>query len=534
MVEQNKKMVTSRVDGYLFNPFLFLGIIIFFSLMIKLYRFPYDVPLGLDALEYFAYAIKMSQTGWFPTVQNFQNNGWPAFLSLFFYIMRPSGFLDYMEVQRFVSIAISVVAIIPVYLLCRRFFAVRYSLFGATLFAFDPKIALNSVLGITEPLYILFGTLTLFLFLSRNHRYVYASFATCGLFALIRYEGLLLIIPLSIMYFVRFRKEKRLVYRYLLSIFLFALILLPMAYIRIQTTGQDGIVSHFVAGSNYVSENVIKGMPDDDYPIVVEGQEKIIIFMLRGITILVGYLGWLVIPNFIIFSGFGLYFIIKYRRYRRLDYRIVTIILFTITLLLPAFYAYMRGIHEIRYLFIILPLFYLIATYMSKKIDDKFGKFNLLLILILLGSFFASMLFVDIDKIDYEHEKEAFLISEYIVKTPKIINVDPIDGNYITTAQIVKKWPTISSVAEFDVRRISTSSYNSLEEFIEKSRTNGLTHIVVDGSSSRAKYLKDVFEHENNYPYLIKEYDSVDYGLKYHVKMYKIDYNLFDGHANNP
>lgn len=505
----------------------------FFSLLIRLYRFPYDVPLGLDALDYFSYAVKLSQNGWFPVVHDFPNDGWPTFLSIFFHIFHPSGFLDYMELQRFVSLSISVITIIPVYLLCRRFFPVRYSLIGTTLFAFEPKIAANSLLGVTEPLYIFLGTVTLFLFLGKNHKSIYASFVTCGFFALMRYEGLLLIIPLSIMYFIRFRKEQRFIFRYLIAMSLFILVLLPMAYIRIETTGQDGLVSHFFAGSTYVSEFVIKGTPDDDYPIAADGQEKIVSFIVRGITNLGKYLGWLMIPNFIIFVGIGLYFIIKNKRYRNLDYRITTVLFFTIALLLPAFYAYMRGIHEIRYLFILLPIFYLMSSYTIKKIDHGFGRFVLLLVLVLVGSFFASISFFEIEKTNYEHEKEAFLISEYIVETPKIINADPIDGNYITTAQVVKRWPIISSVSEFDVIRISTIGFNSLEEFIEKSKSNGLTHIIADGSSNRPAYLQDVFYHESKYPYLIKEYDSTDYNLKYHVKMYKIDYGLFNKYVGN-
>lgn len=534
MAEQNRnRILISRIENHFFNPILFLGIIMFLSLVIRLYRFPYDVPLGLDALDYFSYAAKMSQIGWFPSVQGFPNNGWPVFLSVFFSVFHPVGFLDYMELQRFVSLSISVLTIILVYFLCRRFFAPRYSLIGATLFAFEPKIATNSLLGITEPLYIFLGTVTLFLFLSKNHKSIYASFVVCGLFSLIRYEGLLLIISLSIMYFVRFRKEQRIILRYFFAILLFVLVLLPMAYIRIQTTGQDGLVSHFFAGSTYVSEYVIKGASDDDYPITVaDGQEKITGFMLRGITVLAEYLVWLTIPSLIIFFGFGLYVIVRDRRYRNLDYRTTTILIFTVTLLLPAFYAYMRGIHEIRYLFIILPVFYLTATYVGKKIDYKAGMLSLFLIIVLVSGFFASMLFLNTEKINYDHEREAFLISEHIVKTPKGINADPIDGNYITTAQVVKGWPIISSASEFSVNRISTSGFNSLEEFIEKSRSNGLTHIIADGSPNRPSYLKDVFYNESRYPYLVKEYDSTDYNFEYHVKMYKIDYDVFDKYVN--
>ena len=36
------------------------------------------------------------------------------------------------------------------------------------------------------------------------------------------------------------------------------------------------------------------------------------------------------------------------------------------------------------------------------------------------------------------------------------------------------------------------------------------------------------FENEDRYPYLIKEWDSKDEGFAYHVKIFKIDYDLFN------
>ncbi len=526
---RKSRIEIDRVKGFPINPFLFLGIIGFFALLVRIHNTPFGIPIDLDGIEYFAYAAKMSHTGQFPIVQNFVNNGWPTFLSVFFFIFHSGNFLDYMDLQRCVSVALSVLTIIPVYLLCRRFFAPQYSLFGAVLFAFDPKIITNSVLGVTEPLYVLLGITMLYLFFGKSSKSVYCSFATAALFALVRYEGLLLIAPLSVMFFVKFRKEKKVLLRFCLAAGIFALIILPMAYIRIQTTGQDGLTSHLFAGSDYVSEYVIKGAPDDDYPITVgEGQSKIPQFIFRGMDTLVKYLAWITVPSLVLFVIIGLYLIIKNKRYKNIDYKITTVILFSITLLVPAFYAYMRGIHEVRYLFIILPIFYLVSVYSIKRMTYKSSKFSWILILFTVGIFLVSLPFIENSKADYDHEKEAFLISEHIVKTPKVINADPIDGNYITTAQVVKKWPTILSPAEFDVVRISTVGVNSLEDFIEKSKKDGLTHLVIDGKESRPSFLRDAYYHESNYPYLIKEYDSSDYNLKYHVKLYKIDYKIFD------
>ena len=78
--------------------------------------------------------------------------------------------------------------------------------------------------------------------------------------------------------------------------------------------------------------------------------------------------------------------------------------------------------------------------------------------------------------------------------------------------------------------RFSTNNYNSLQEFLIDSKDNGLTHLVIDNSSTRPIFLKDVFNNEKNFPYLIKEYDSKDRGLNYHVKIFKIDYEKLESH----
>lgn len=38
----------------------------------------------------------------------------------------------------------------------------------------------------------------------------------------------------------------------------------------------------------------------------------------------------------------------------------------------------------------------------------------------------------------------------------------------------------------------------------------------------------DVFKNEQEYPYLIKEYDSIEDNFTYHLKIFKIDYNVFE------
>ena len=203
------------------NTIICLGIIALAGFLIRFFYFPDGIPITLDGANFFWYANDLSISGTFPDNVNFPNNGWPTFLSVFFYFFNSDNFLDYMNLQRSLSIIISVLTIIPVYLLCCRFFDKRYSIIGAALFVFEPLIIQNSLLGITEPLYLLIGITSLFLFLSNNIKAIYVSFGVAALFTLVRYEGLLLFLPLSIMFFVRFRKEKKVVLKYVFCVIIF-------------------------------------------------------------------------------------------------------------------------------------------------------------------------------------------------------------------------------------------------------------------------------------------------------------------------
>ena len=208
--KRSKKILTSEKHNNLENifksPIFLLTIIGIIGLLIRVYYLPFELPITHDGSSYFWYANDLSISGTFPDSYplNFPNNGWPTFLSVFFYFFNSDNFLDYMNLQRSLSITISVLTVIPVYLLCSRFFDKRYSIIGAALFAFGPFIIQNSLLGITESLYLLIGITSLFLFLSNNIKSVYISFGVAALFTLVRYEGLLLVFALSIMFFVRF------------------------------------------------------------------------------------------------------------------------------------------------------------------------------------------------------------------------------------------------------------------------------------------------------------------------------------------
>ena len=237
------------------NPIILITIIATIGLSLRLYYFPWKIPVTLDALSFFWYAIDTSILGHLPS-SNSTHNGWPILLAFFFKIMHSSNFMDYMILQRLISIVISVITIIPVYLLCIKFVDKQYALLGALIFAFEPHIIQNSLLGISDPLYILLTSVALVLFLRPDKKSTYISFAIVALSSIVRIEGFAVFFAFSFLFFVRNRNKKSII-KYAIAAGIFFLILLPIAFLRIQSTGSDQLTSR-IAGDIVESINYTK------------------------------------------------------------------------------------------------------------------------------------------------------------------------------------------------------------------------------------------------------------------------------------
>ena len=516
------------------------------GIAIRIYSYPYDVPVVMDIESYFWYAIDMSVLGEFPPGYSFPNNGWPMFLSLFFSIANFENVLAYMDLQRCLTIIISILTIIPLYFLCTKFFGNYLSLLGTALFAFQPRIIENSLLGGNQPLFLFLGIVTLTLFLSKNIKLVYASFVIAGLFSLVRYEGLLILIPMTIVFFYRFRFSKTTILRYTIALGLILLIILPMAYIRTETLGYDGLTSHIIAGSSYFEGTVStdERFWEDLEMSQTSAEEKMFYFIQNGVQNLFRYLTISMIPTFSFLAPVGIFFLCK-----KLDYRKLTLIITLIVLLMPAFYAYSRDFQDYKYLFILFPIFSILSMFTLRSIFIKFNESSKIFIVFLLGFLILSVGYLAYFGHDWEHEQEAFAIALIIKDTTKKINGYYPEGVYFPYAiknTDLEEFPVTSTsrpspdkvVSVNDIPLLEekdTGRYfayledmGSVEDFIKFGKEVGLTHVVTDGKSAVPKILNNIFYNEKNYPYLLKQFDSLEHGFKYHLKIYQIDFEIFE------
>jgi len=540
------------------KPIVFLALIGLAGLFLRLVYFPYDVPLFGDSQGYFWYAIDMSILNQLPYGYLVVNNGWPSFLSIIFHLMDSNNFLDYHNMQRFVGVVFSVATIFPVYFLCSMYFKKSYSLLGATLFIFEPRLIQNSFIGTPESMYIFLMALLLFLFLSSNFKKIYLAFGIAALLAITRYEGLLMIIPLSVVFFIRFRRQKKDLIKYIICISIFILILMPVAFLRNETMGQDGLISHVSAGPMVYAS------------VIQENSSALGDFLYLGSINLIKYLGWAQIPSFIIFIPLGIIFIFK-----KMDYKKSTIIFTIVVMLIPAFYAYSREFQEMKYLFVLYPIFCVLACFAFKIFLEKFHRKNLIFCMIVGGIILSSMVYVEWKSMDREHYLEAYEILTELAQKEMKINKEL--GKYGEELGLLH-WAPLIDVDEFPIlkkemppkkvtmayqgKAESTRGWNeqlkqwnpnideleleksleyhnilidNLGDFFQVLKKQKMTHLILDEFNSSELindelrlHLIDIFNHENKYPFLVKEYDSKENGFNYHIKLFKIDYKMLE------
>ena len=482
-------------------------IIFFVGLVVRFFYFPYELPLVIDGMDNFTYATAINYYGHLPTEWSPPNNGWPIFLSFWFSIISLDNTLQYMQLQRVISVVLSGLIVIPVYFLCRKFFDEKIALVGAALFAFDPRIILNSLLGITEPLFILLGISSLVLFLRYGRKEIALSFVLASFCTIVRSEGIFLFATLTILYFMRYRFSKEILRTYLPSVMIFLLILMPIMNYRIEVTGNDGI---FLRASG----ETVRILSDSNH----EGTNGIV----AGLELFVKYLGWIMIPNFLVFVPFG---VVQFLRKRTKETNFI--IIFLIVCSLPILYASIAQAQDTRYFYVLYPIFCLVSLFAVKTYLAKLPGKNFMLSIIIIVILVSSISFYEYKKIDYEKERELNEIAKIVSKTVTGLNFHPAETRYINAAQVPDKWPFVFPDEMYKIKAVPTTNYRDLESFISNSNED-LTHIIVDDNSKLPEFLQDVYYNEEKYEYLDKVFDSNDRGFEHHTKLFKIDFQKFD------
>ena len=349
------------------------------SLLLRLSYVSFEAPLYFDALAYFDYAIEISKLGHLPQTNSLANNGWSIFLSLFFMVFQNNGTEYLMQLQKILSITLSVSTIIPLYYLLKKFFNFNLILVGVIIFTFEPRLIQNSILGITDPLYILLITISFGFFLNYSIKNTYISFVLVSIATLVRSEGIFVFVGLLILLFFK-EKNKINLPKYIPAIVIFFLILMPMIVYQNEILERDGIFGR-ISG---ISEIIIQ---EPQQTGGHSGPE----FILRGLENFPKYFVWNLIPIFILFFPIGIFYLFK-----EMNFEKKFVLITGITMIFPTFYAYSIPLQDTRYFYFIYPLLTIISLLGIERIIKNSNKKNLIIILISIGVIVFSLIFLSL------------------------------------------------------------------------------------------------------------------------------------------
>ena len=532
------------------NIILYLGLILTLGLSLRFYYLPYDVPIATDGFYSFVYAAKTVFEGNLPVGYGTTNTGWANFLALFFSLSDTSDPFYLMQIQRSLSVILSSLTIIPAFFIFRKFVNIRWALFGCLLLIIEPRLLMSSLEGLNYQLFFLLFVLVIALFLTKTKLTLFLSFGCIACATLVRYEGLLLLIPLSTMYFLKF-KDKKSVVKFLGMIFIVIIILAPISVLRIQATenlcyetsfgvrcGSDGFTHNILVGQRFLSHtlNAALGQEVSETAIYLfnENNEKTdnyaVLFVNKIIvsfSALLKFIGLALIPYFAFFVLYNIILRIKNKKSIKLDWDKKMIVFTASIMFLPALYAYMRGIEEIRYVLIIIPLVCILSISWTNSISEKISKNLGVIIILMVLVLISSIIFIEFEKRDSIHDRESFLVSQKIVELTNMTNSFHQSG-YVKTAVLSSSWPVLPEASQNGkpihvFQKVSTNDYDDLAEFIIDSRKYDLRYLVVDEDNELFAALRI---NPTVYPYLIKIFDSDEVGYKNHFMIYEIDYKL--------
>ena len=205
---------------------VFLILVVLISLGLKLYFIDFSIPYNTDNLGYIIRGFSHLSGDFSQTPD--KGIAWSLFIFPFFHLIESDNVLDYSNLVRIISLAVSSASIPMMYILGRRFFDRKYSLVAACLFAFEPHLNYYSGLGLAEPLYILAIIATFYFVISNHAKMIIPALMTSSIIWWTRVNGLVIIILTTIIFFIIHKRNPKNIKFYLLGLALFFLIISPM------------------------------------------------------------------------------------------------------------------------------------------------------------------------------------------------------------------------------------------------------------------------------------------------------------------
>ena len=533
------------------NVVLYLILIVIISLGLKLYLVDFSLPVNSDNLSYVLNGIAHSN-GDFDHSPS-RSIGWSLFLSPFFSLMNSNDFLDYSNVAKIISIGVSTTTIFLIYKVGRKFFDERYSLVAACLFAFLPQLNYNSVMALSEPLFIFSILASFYFLLNDKSKFIIPALAFVGFSYWIRLNGIIFFLIISLIYILTFKKSRIFLRNYGIGLVIFLIIISPILLQKYEQFGdpfyssyQDKMFSNNyeelisnlssnteASASSYIENN---GILDFMYTFFISGIFNSMIMLSK-----------LSFPYIFILIPFGILF--SFRAFdQKSQYTKANWIFILSSILFMSFI--LSVVPEKRFLLFLMPFLVLFSVIPIHRVTEYgLSTFSLsrnqknafLVIVIIIVIILSGLFTLRYEKLDPGLENEKMDFAQYALEN--------LHGN--TLSDFGGGTDYINSVILLDYNNFQDFKISSLADDTERSKlayqeigvsASNIEDLILKGEPLTLNYLisnqhdtfyypfvDQVYHNEEQYPYLIKIFDSHEYGYeKLKIKVFEIDYEKFN------
>ena len=480
--------------------------------------------------------------------------GWPAFLSFFYSLFDSSDFLDYINTARLLSMIISSVSVFPMYLLARKFLNQNISIITSCMLAFEPHLLYNSTHALSESIFILLTILASNFILDKKHNWSnYISFMFVGLAVWMRFNGLVTIIVLTIVFILTYKTDKKNLVKYSACLIIFLIVISPML---IQKNEQYGDPFYFSQTNQFFTGNYMDILSENTKNVNFSASDFINKygldeftkkFVITGIANIIKSITQISFPYLILFLPFG---IILSFRHSGIQKSLIGSLWVMLLGSLSIFIIYFSIMPDKRLIYHTFPFLIIFSgLFIQKIIDNGLNTFsfsqkqkNIVLVSIVISLLILSCTFtLRYDSPSNMMYEEKLLFTETISKKFKGNIVDAgntlefLKFSNLDSSENFKSFKTENQEEFFKNSKYLNEivlSAKSLEELIEIGKTYNLDYIAVNEIGVEEElypFLSDIYSNEEKYPILQKVFDSKNLNLQnFNAKIFQINYEILN------
>jgi len=499
MLENLVEKFDSKIDFLTSRPIIIIPILLLAGFLLRMYFTPFDLPSrSNDAFVFLIYALAFHHSFDYIGGAYFM---WSGLLAILFLPFQFDSYDGYFTIIRITSILISCISPIVLFLIAKQIMNKKYAMFAMALFIFEPNIIENAIFGLTEPLFILLGLVSVYFLFQKNPKLIPLAFVFAAFAADTRATGLIFL-PISILG-VYFRSSKKEFLKMaIIGMALFIIVYMPV----IMHEGGVPNVSLLAATSEP------RGFSAEQ----VNFSENI--FLVAGITEIT-HIFRILLPYMILFAPVG-FFVSIYK----INWKIKIMIFIIIFQFIIAIPQYTLSV-AFRNLFFLIPIFSLFGALGIEYFSNDKKLRNILLVGIIFGLILTSYYFLSERQPDPDYILEQERFGKFVT-TELEGTVATSDWNFIlhNIKYSTDSIPPDKLDGEISllVPDFIIHNENQLIKYLTENKIDYL--IVGDEKSKRFKMAQEIYFNEEKYPYLKKIFDSDEFGYKeYRNKIFKIN-----------